>query len=502
VDLNSVIDDFCDKAYGKAGRTMRAYFDLMEKSFMACHFAGIHPGNIPDWYSPETFAKALKLLNEAAKLADIPERKDRVEYCRIGFDYTEKVVSLFRVYRKLNDCGLPVGLAGYTADTSKKHPRSEIAALLKSALKLQKDVSNMLDEYKTTSLIQPYSFRRQNEVKRWFKTIDEYWSLYGGTGKKQKLTALPDVWKFKTDPKDAGVAGKWHAVNFNDSSWKNIRIDKHWEKQGYENYDGYAWYRLDGLEIPKEKISGKYILRLGAVDESCWVYVNGRLAGSAIYDAEKEPDGWKKPRRFDITRFLKPGAGNVIVIRVQDERYAGGIWRRAFLIQETAEPNADSKVVFSEKFEKNKLSENYSTHAKFAKFAVDGGTLSVVVTKPFPAGFSMSIPKIKIDGARQYVAAISYRLKNVQENADQKRNWLKHPKLPNVRLIFLDAKGKTCVPVKKYVWFGGKFMKNSTKTLHARRVFKSPPNAAFVRLTIYLQAKGEYRLDDITIETF
>jgi hypothetical protein len=499
VDLNAVIDDFCEKAYGGGAEPMRRYFDLMENSFLACHTAGIHPGNIPDWYSPATIAKAYALLDQAAKLAVGEKEKARIRYCRVGLEYTDNVVALFRLYRRLNDCGLPIGLAGYTADTSKKHSRAEIVELLKSAMNLQKKVATMLDEYKSTSLLQPYPFQHQNEIKRWFKSIDEYWSLYGEDGENQKLTVLPDVWKFKTDPKNAGVKEKWFAPSFNDADWKNIRIDKQWEKQGYENYDGYAWYRLAAVAIPEKAVKGKYVLRLGAVDESCWVYVNGSLAGSAIYDAEKEPDGWKKPREFNITRFLKPGAGNLIAVRVHDAKYAGGIWQRAFLIHKTDSESA-AKPGFSEKFNGNALPEQCSTHLKDAEFKVADGALNVTVSKAFPSGFSMTIHKVKLAPNTRYVATISYSLKNVEENSAQKKRWLKRPNLPSVRLIFLDEKNKSCVPVKKYVWFGAKFAENTPKTMTARRIFKTPAATASANITIYLQAKGEYRIEEITID--
>ena len=36
----------------------------------------------------------------------------------------------------------------------------------------------------------------------------------------------------------------WKEKDFDDSNWAEIRTNIHWERQGYEGYDGYAWYRI------------------------------------------------------------------------------------------------------------------------------------------------------------------------------------------------------------------------------------------------------------------
>jgi alpha-galactosidase len=78
--------------------------------------------------------------------------------------------------------------------------------------------------------------------------------------------AIMNGWKFKT-----GDQPEWANPRFNDSGWSSIEIGKAWEAQGYNNYDGFAWYRVHIL-IPssiKEKAFQKEKLRfdLGKIDD-------------------------------------------------------------------------------------------------------------------------------------------------------------------------------------------------------------------------------------------
>jgi hypothetical protein len=43
------------------------------------------------------------------------------------------------------------------------------------------------------------------------------------------------------------------------------------------------------------------------------------------------PDGWDKRFAMDASEFLKWGAENQITVRVLDRKFAGGIWKPAYL---------------------------------------------------------------------------------------------------------------------------------------------------------------------------
>jgi len=146
------------------------------------------------------------------------------------------------------------------------------------------------------------------------------------------------------DPEDKGLletenwpAKSWSAIR---KDWPaRLRTDRCWESQlpedvpaefkaVLENYNGIAFYAT-ALQIP-ESWKGKDIyLRFGAVDESAWVYVNGKLAGEHIY---QHPDDWILPFEIPITGQIDwQSSRQVVVVRVRDTSGAGGIWKAVHL---------------------------------------------------------------------------------------------------------------------------------------------------------------------------
>jgi len=149
----------------------------------------------------------------------------------------------------------------------------------------------------------------------------------------QKLMAehggLPVVWQFRLDPQRRGDEEKWYTPAAPSEGWGKMAITSWWEEQLDRDYDGIGWYRVTA-DVPPVPPGTRLWLELGAVDESCWVYVNGEPAGAQTYDSRVDDDAWRKPRRFDITPHVRAGE-NVIVVKVQDLAGMGGIYRGAVL---------------------------------------------------------------------------------------------------------------------------------------------------------------------------
>jgi outer membrane lipoprotein-sorting protein len=95
---------------------------------------------------------------------------------------------------------------------------------------------------------------------------------------------------------------------------------------------------------------------------------------------------------------------------------------------------------------------------------------------------------------------IAFKSNDVKENIKEKKFWLKKPRLPNARIIFLDKNNKPCVSPRKYVWFGGKFKEHTNNWELLRKVFQTPANADNISLTLFFNAQGNYWIDKITIE--
>ena len=138
----------------------------------------------------------------------------------------------------------------------------------------------------------------------------------------EEVVALPEQWKFRTDPEEDGLRERWFAEDLDDSAWDTIRIGEFWELQGYQDYDGRAWYRA-GFAIPSVAQGQPLLLYFGAVDESAEVWINGRKAGQHRIGES----GWDKRFAVDITPFARPGEDNRIAVRVRDEIHMGGIWK-------------------------------------------------------------------------------------------------------------------------------------------------------------------------------
>ena len=117
-----------------------------------------------------------------------------------------------------------------------------------------------------------------------------------------------------------------------------LRIDAPWEKQRYlkdekfkkmlESYDGIGYYSQT-LPIPAEWKGKEIYLIFGAVDESAWVYVNGKFAGKHIFASAND---WQTPFAIPITDNIDwKKDRQTVVVRVEDKAGQGGIWRPVML---------------------------------------------------------------------------------------------------------------------------------------------------------------------------
>lgn len=137
---------------------------------------------------------------------------------------------------------------------------------------------------------------------------------------------LGGFWKFNT-----GDDMQWKNPGFNDKDWRNIYVPGFWEKQGYVNYDGFAWYRKK-FTPPAGLSAEKLVLYLSKIDDIDEVYINGKLVGSTgnlnrrpiKYDTYSE---YAQIRGYYIpSGLIKFNQENVIAVRVYDGYKDGGIY--------------------------------------------------------------------------------------------------------------------------------------------------------------------------------
>jgi hypothetical protein len=148
----------------------------------------------------------------------------------------------------------------------------------------------------------------------------------------RQYSLIPEIsfegreWKFST-----GDDKSWKEPGYNDNNWDKIIVPGKWENQGYNDYDGFGWYRYTfkasaGL---KDK---NLVLILGKIDDIDEVYLNGQLVGSTgrMYDnparIRHNDNNCQQFRGYFLPQgILKINQENVIAVRVYDDYLDGGI---------------------------------------------------------------------------------------------------------------------------------------------------------------------------------
>jgi len=120
-------------------------------------------------------------------------------------------------------------------------------------------------------------------------------------------------------------------IDYDDSQWYNVHVPACWESQGFNNYDGHAWYRKS-FTMPNDLTDQKLYLILGKIDDKDRVFLNGEEIAN-YKDMFNTPFDcrykgyWQMRRAYKIPKsLLKPGQKNVITILVYDGGGIGGIY--------------------------------------------------------------------------------------------------------------------------------------------------------------------------------
>src|SRR5436305_2812285 len=88
--------------------------------------------------------------------------------------------------------------------------------------------------------------------------------------------------------------------------WRNARVGLSWNAQfeHLRNYMGAAWYRLQ-FELPGFRDTRHVLLKFGAVDYFCEIFLNGISIGTH--------EGGYTPFSFEITNAVRPGANDLLI---------------------------------------------------------------------------------------------------------------------------------------------------------------------------------------------
>lgn len=136
-----------------------------------------------------------------------------------------------------------------------------------------------------------------------------------------KILNLRGMWKFSI-----GDNKRWSDPKFDDGDWESIDVPSRWEDEGFNGYDGYAWYRkaFDGTVLKNHTLT--YNLLLGYVDDVDEVYLNGHKIGFSGAFPPRYHTAYNAFRSYTIpSEFINFKGKNLVAVRVFDSEVSGGI---------------------------------------------------------------------------------------------------------------------------------------------------------------------------------
>jgi sialate O-acetylesterase len=145
-------------------------------------------------------------------------------------------------------------------------------------------------------------------------------NLRSGTGSLTLLHSLKGSWSFSI-----GTSKEWSSPNFDDKDWESIKVPSPWENQGFNGYNGYAFYRKNATISSAHKGRMLY-LYMGFIDDVDEVYLNGVKIGSTGSFPPNYVTAYNAERIYFIPeQYIRFDETNVIAVKVYDTEQAGGI---------------------------------------------------------------------------------------------------------------------------------------------------------------------------------
>lgn len=135
-----------------------------------------------------------------------------------------------------------------------------------------------------------------------------------------QVVKLNGPWKFHVGDKQ-----EWAARDYDDERWETIRVPSPWEDEGFNGYDGFAWYRkkFTGTLLNERE---RYFLNLGFIDDCDVVYFNGYAIGLSGSMPPKFKTAFNTERKYSIPpELINYDGDNVLAVRVFDVTISGGI---------------------------------------------------------------------------------------------------------------------------------------------------------------------------------
>jgi len=155
---------------------------------------------------------------------------------------------------------------------------------------------------------------------------------------------LPSRWSFRTDPDNQGASAGYHKGIRLDDKWVPVQVDADfgWEKQGFADYSGQAWYTTRWFSIlPPLRPKKHLYLFISSIRGEADVYVNAKKARTVNREVAS------KPLLLDIRPYLPVGQkGLCVAVNVRGAGNTRGIVGPVFAIGCDSPATVDDLVPF------------------------------------------------------------------------------------------------------------------------------------------------------------
>ena len=144
---------------------------------------------------------------------------------------------------------------------------------------------------------------------------------------------VDDQWKFST-----GDDATWANPDFDDNGWATLSVRSHWENQGYEDHDGYGWYRKRvtipaGSQDSIEKYGG-IVIAYDSADDVDELFFNGHSIGTTGSFPPDYKGKLDAKRKYIVpAKHILYDSPNTIAVRVYDGGGGGGIVTQQFTVR-------------------------------------------------------------------------------------------------------------------------------------------------------------------------